>query len=282
MKRHDRFGSLGVSCTAVFAVLAVFVLPSTSRAQSALEQGPNQQGPAPISSNSNQDWGLTLGGGAIVAPIYPGASRHEVKPLPLVSLSYRNTVSMTSDGLRVDLINKDGFHFGPTLGYFVGRDESDDSHLRGMGNITPSLTAGLFGAYDFGPFEASFNVRQAITHTDNGLLGTVRFDYRTTLFAGKRAQLVVGPNLDFANTNYEQTWFGVTPSQSASSGLTAYNPKGGLRDVGLHADVSYQYSKHIIFHGLASVQRLMNDAGDSPVVQDRTQMFIGLGVGYHF
>lgn len=217
-----------------------------------------------------------------MAPTYPGASHYEARPLPLVSMSYRNTVFLTSDGLRVDLINKDGFRFGPTLGYFEGRDESDDSHLRGLGNITPSATAGVFGAYRFGPFEASVNVRQAITHSDNGLLGTVRFDYRSPLFAGGRAQIVVGPNLDFANANYEKTWFGVSSTQSFNSGLATYNPKAGLRDAGLHADISYRYSEHIFVHGLASVLRLTGDAADSPIVQNRTQVLVGMGVGYHF
>jgi Outer membrane protein V len=282
MKRSRIFSSFDVSQTVAPAILTVVMLTSTSHAQSIGETGRDLQVSAPKPTASAQDWNVTLGGGVGMAPIYPGASRYEAKPLPLVSISYRNTIFLTSDGLRVDLINANGFRFGPLLGYFEGRNESDDPHLRGLGNIQPSATAGVFGAYRYGPFEMSVNIRQAITHSDNGLLGTVRFDYRTPLFAGGRAQVVFGPNFDFADASYEKTWFGVSSSQAANSGLTSYNPKAGLRDVGLHADISYRYSEHILVHGLASVQRLTSDAGDSPVVQDRTQALVGMGIAYHF
>jgi outer membrane protein len=254
-------------------------LPALASSQTIQQQQLEQQGLAPDTGHVEADWNATLGAGVGVAPRYPGSDRDRAIPLPLISIAYRHGVLLGSDGLRLNLVSYEGFTFGPTLGYLIGRDASDDARLRGLGNLPTSVTAGVYGSYRVGPFNLSATVRQAVTDSSNGLLGSAQLDYH---LLDRRVQIVLGPDLEFANASYEQKWFGITSGQSLQSGLPAYSPGGGCRDFGLHASISYPYSEHIILRGLTSVKRLVADAGNSPIVQQRTQTLIGVGIAYHF
>jgi outer membrane scaffolding protein for murein synthesis (MipA/OmpV family) len=41
-------------------------------------------------------------------------------------------------------------------------------------------------------------------------------------------------------------------------------------------------SEHIVLRGFAGVKELVGDAGDSPIVQQKTQGSVGVGAAYHF
>jgi outer membrane scaffolding protein for murein synthesis (MipA/OmpV family) len=247
--------------------------------QEALEQQGLTQGSAPTGK-----WDVTLGAGIASVPDYPGASKRKARFTPLFAIDYDTLVFIGAYGLGVNAIRVDGFRAGPVLGYEGGRRESSDILLTGLGDIQPSLTAGAFTAWRVipgAPFELSGTVRQAITHTGNGLNGLLRFDYTGHPAPGKW-DLIAGPHLEFANRQYEQTWFGVTPLQSENSGLPIYSPGGGLKAAGVHASLTYISSSHFLFRLFGDANRLTGDAADSPIVVRRTQLLIGIGGAYHF
>jgi outer membrane scaffolding protein for murein synthesis (MipA/OmpV family) len=178
-------------------------------------------------------------------------------------------------------VHVNGFRAGPVIGFQGGRDQSEDSHLNGLGDIPPSLTAGVFATYRDGPFRFSATVRQAITHTGNGLIGLVQFDFLQPML-DRKLLFSAGPSLQFANGESQQTWFGVSPSQSEQSGLAPYSASAGLRDVGIHANLSYLYSPHVILRSFVNVTEITGSAAQSPIVQSKTQATIGIGAAYHF
>src|SRR4029077_9041066 len=47
----------------------------------------------------HKTWDVTLGAGAALLPTYQGSDRYYVAPVPLVSLTWRDTVSLTTQGL---------------------------------------------------------------------------------------------------------------------------------------------------------------------------------------
>ncbi len=181
----------------------------------------------------------------------------------------------------MNAINWNGFRAGPVVGFEGGRDQSDDSRLNGLGDIQPSATAGIFAAYRFGPFEALATARQAIIHTSNGFTGLALVNYRARLIPQK-LDFSAGPDLEFADSQYDRTWFGVTAGQSAQSGLPVFTPGAGVKDVGLHTSLTYYYSDHLLLRGFASVKELTGDIANSPIVQSKTQALVGIGAAYHF
>lgn len=249
------------------------------RAQGLTEEELEQKGLSeqPVAAN----WNITLGAGIAAAPAYPGAKGYHAQPIPLVSITYRNLFFFGPFGLGVNAINWSGFRAGPLLGFQGGRYQSDDPHLNGLEDIQLSATAGIFASYRMGPFELAGTIRQSIIHTRYGFVGKVQLDYRRPITADK-LEFEVGPEIDFGNGQYERTWFGVSPGQSARSGLPTFTPGAGVTDAGIHLNCTYHYSEHILVRTFADVRRLLGDAANSPIVQSKTQGLIGIATAYHF
>jgi MipA family protein len=225
-------------------------------------------------------WSVTLGAGLASVPRYQGADTSRTKLVPLVSIRYANFF-IGPFGLEWSAINWDGFHAGPVLGYEGGRNERHDPELYGLGNIPSSITGGAFATYRIGSFEILATVRKALTHSGNGLNGLVHLDYRATLIP-RRLHLRVGPLLEFANSQYEQTWFGVSPTQAAQSGYPVFTPGGGVKDVGLKADLTCFATERFLLRAFAEVKKFSGDTANSPIVERQTERFVGIGAAYRF
>lgn len=283
-----RWSPAGAAALSVCLGLAGAVLAtcwSPAAAQELNEQELEQKGLA--EGRGAGDWNVTLGLGVAAEPAYPGARAERAAPIPLAFISYRNLIFLGPFGLGVNLIHwtsadgRSGFRAGPVIGYRGGRDEDVDAHLAGLGNIEPSVTAGAFAAWRRGPFELAGTVRQAITRTSNGLFGLVQLDYRTALIP-RQLDFLIGPDLEFANAEFDRTWFGVSPGQSAQSGLPVFTPGAGLVDAGLQASLTYHYSPHVLVRAFTDLKVLTGDDANSPIVQRKFQAVAGLGLAYHF
>jgi outer membrane scaffolding protein for murein synthesis (MipA/OmpV family) len=253
--------------------------PPATWAQTLPEEEVEQKGLAAPAPSGN--WDITLGLGVASVPNYMGANDYRAQAVPLASITYRNTFFLGPSGLGLNAINWNGFRAGPVLGFQGGRSQDDDPHLNGLGDIQPSLTAGIFASYRMGPFEVAGTVRQAVIHTNNGLVGRLQLDYRMPIIADKLA-LDIGPEIDLGDSQYEQTWFGVSTGQSARSGLPAFASGGGITDAGAHLILNYRYSEHILLRAFGDVRQFVGDPSNSPIVQSKTQAFIGIGIAYHW
>jgi outer membrane protein len=81
---------------------------------------------------------------------------------------------------------------------------------------------------------------------------------------------------------YMQTWFGVTPEQSARSGLPVYEPHLGLRDLSLALALKAELGHHWVVIGGPGYTRMLGPAARSPLVQRRSAWSASAGVGYRF
>lgn len=229
-----------------------------------------------------EGWSVMLGGGGVLRPKYDGADSYGLRAFPAISVSYDKGLFFAGPaGIGMTALNWHGFRAGPVLGFQYGRKEDDDIHLKGLGDIQPSLTAGMFASYSMGAFSLRGTVRQALTHQANGLYGDVSLNWAHPLIQGR---LFFGASVQtsFASGSYARTYFGVSPEQSLQSGLAAYTPGGGIKDVGFNASLDYRLSRHWGLRGFAGVRQLLGDDGNSPVVLNKTQGLVGLGVGYRF
>lgn len=258
---------------------AAVLIPTMARAQTLSEEEVEQQGLA--AQPQEGEWSVTLGPGLAIRPVYPGASDDKVRFVPMFLIRYGDTFFLGTGGLGMNLIRWHGFRAGPIVGYEGGRKEADDPQLYGLGDISASLTAGGFVSYDYGPWQVYGTARQAITHTGNGLTALVRLDYRAALIPGT-LNFSIGPEVLLADDAANRTWFGITSDQSLQSGLPVFSPGGGLRDVGLHATLTYRLSDHILLHAFGEAKELTGDTADSPIVENKTQSLAGLGIAYHF
>ena len=248
-------------------------------AQTLQDQVLLQKGLAPQPAAG--EWSVTLGGGIGSGPRFEGASTDRTHFDPLLEILYGRTLSFGINGLAWNAINDDDFRAGPVLGFEGGRRDNSDPHLYGLGDIHTSLTGGVFANYRIGPFDFGATVRQSLTHSSNGLTGLAHLDYLIRMPL-RRTFIALGPDFELADSQYNQTWFGVTPTQSLDSGLPVFTPRGGVKDVGLHGSLTHYFSQHVLIHMLVSFKDIVGDAANSPIVEDRHQADFGAGLAYHF
>lgn len=252
---------------------------SGSQAQSADPGGQTAPADDPPSM-LGPSWRVDLGVNVGIHPAYPGARRYGPTAMPDASINYKNRLSLGPDGLSLNILSVPGLSFGPVIGFMEGRDHKDAARLSGMGDIQPAIALGGFVRWRQGPYEIAAILRQAVTHSNYGLQASLRGNYHVRM--SRDVELAFGPDLDFGNAHYEQTWFGVSQSQSAASGLAAYRAHGGLQDAGAHVRLSWHATPRWTLRTYAGAKQLLLDAADSPIVERQTEYSAGVGAGYRF
>jgi outer membrane protein len=273
--------SMGIRLRGIIAacLAAGFVWSPPAQSQSMPEQALSQEG---LESNAaGSPWRVALGAGLVSASKYRGASSDRIRIRPMFLVTYKNRLFFGPLGLGLTAVRSGGFRAGAILGYEGGRSAKIDTALAGLGDISASASVGLFASYRNGPFDISGTIRKAVSHSDNGVSGLLRLSIRHP-FTSTRLELIAGPELQYGNSQYETTWFGVTASQSAASRLPVFSPHAGVNAVGVHATLIYRLQNRWLLHAFLDVRGLTGDAANSPIVQRKTERLIGAGAAYHF
>lgn len=224
---------------------------------------------------------LSIGGGAIYAPTYLGSDNYETDPIPLFDLRYADRFFLsTRDGLGANLApSGSNWRAGPVLKYRAARDQDDDAALRGMGDVDAAGEAGGYVHYDLRPFTIGAELRQGFGGHE-GAIGDLFVTWSTKL--SDSLMLTVGPKATMASRDFTETYFGVTPGQSARTGYRAYAPDGAFMSYGLGASLRYRVNDYLSLGGFAGIDRIAGDAADSPLVDQAgspTQARLGLTLG---
>jgi MipA family protein len=233
-------------------------------------------------------WEVTLGGGVVNMPEYPGSDENEIRGLPLVNVRYKRFFfggapgAGSPGGLGAYLYEGKSVRFGAVVSPDAKepREESDDVSLRGMGDIDSAVRAGLFSSYRAGWLTLSASVMSDVSDKQQGTTASIdaQFTYHPT------AKLVLsgGPGVTWSDEEHMQTFFGVTGQQSARSGLAPYTPEAGVSIVRVSFGAQYLLTSQWFLGARVSVGQLQGDAADSPIVMEKNQNLYALFVGYRF
>lgn len=221
--------------------------------------------------------------GANLQPQYPGADKDKIGPLLSVSLAHGSNpfkFKANDDSASLAIVSERGFSFGPSVNYVRARRDSDVGVP--VGRVGSTVEAGAFAGYRFGDFRVRAEVLKGIGG-HKGVRAQVGVDriWRD----GDRYVFYVGPRLLIADQRYERAYFGVSPAASLASGLPVYTPKGGIYGVAAISGLSVQLNSRWGLLGYARYERLVGDAGRSPIVRrfgSRDQLSGGLGLSYTF
>ncbi|ANN58774.1 MipA/OmpV family protein [Mesorhizobium loti] len=224
-------------------------------------------------------WHVVLGGGAIIVPKYEGSNEFKVMPVPFVSATFLDTVRVDPTGANIAVYEHGPFELSARLGYDMGRKEDDADRLRGLGDVDMGAVVGAKAAVKFGPAKIYAQLDKTIGGSD-GMQGTLGIEVTQPL--SQSWMVGAGASVVFADEKYMQAYFGVTPEQSARSGLTQYDARAGLKRADFSISATYTLNHNWMVRGQAGVGILMGDAADSPVVVDKVQPSGMLLVGYRF
>ncbi len=229
-----------------------------------------------------QDFDLTVGGAAGVAPAYEGADSYEAVALPFFELSWRDRIFVGLDGIRALNPLTENIRIGPLLSYDGGRDEDDDDDLDGLGDVDGSITLGVVAEVELGPYQLGARVEKAIDgHT--GWLAALSASRNFQL--SERLNLSLALETSLADEDYMSDFFGITALQSERSGLSRFDADAGFKDVGVSLSLNYALTDNWLLFASAGYARLVGDAADSPLVEDRgsaDQFSAMVGGGYRF
>lgn len=230
----------------------------------------------------------SIGVGVGVKPEYEGAKDHKTALMPNINLFYGDTFFLTGMKAGANLLQyKTGqgvsITAGPLLALRGGRNQDDNDALRGLGDIDRALDAGGFVRFRKQGWQASVDVRQNVTDTDQG--ATVNFSAGHGVPLSQKLRLRANLDATWASSDYMKTFYGVDALQSAQSGIAQYEAGSGLKHVGASLMADYSISRE--WAGFASLRykRLLGDAADSPIVTnfgEKDQVSASIGIKYRF
>lgn len=227
------------------------------------------------------DWSFSLGGFAVVAPEYEGSDDYTVSGFPNVEIEWRDRVFLKArDGLGVNILNDGMVRLSASVGYGFGRDEDDSDDLAGLGDVDGGALAIVNGSVSYDGFTLSTRVSYQFTGDDTGILADIGAGYMWRSADGWFVN--GGLNTSLASGDYMDSYFSVTPSQSAASGLQVFDAEPGFKSVGVRLAPGYAIDENWSVIGTLSYDRLVGDAGDSPITRSEDQFAAGVGISWRY
>jgi len=267
---------------AASSLLFLFVLAAPAKAQDVGagvfdEYGPNAA--ETFERDTQARWRFAIGGGLAADPNFQGSDKYRVHPTLFIFAGY-GPFFIGFGGAGVNLYRAAGLRMGALVSLGQGRDESTDARLAGLGNVDRTVLAGLFAVH------ATRSVlTRVVTYTDVGgeHHGTLaRLDVFARFRTGERVGFFAGPGLTWGNSQYNQTFFGVTDEQSLRSGFPAFSAGSGINNVRLTAGTNYRFAPNWRLFGGLTASRLAGDAAASPITEERMQYRAFLSAIYLF
>jgi outer membrane scaffolding protein for murein synthesis (MipA/OmpV family) len=246
--------------------------------QAAIPPMPDPQRFGPVRQKLH-DWEVMIGAGVMYQPKYEGSDEMEITPLPFVSATFFDRLTIDPTGVELKAFEKGPVQFDVKVGYDFGRAEDDSDDLRGMGDVDGGVTVGGKATFSYGPADFFVSVDKTIGGSD-GLLGTVGVELMQPV--NEKLLLGAGASATFADKNYMESYFGVTAAQAARSGYKAYKPGSGVKSIDLAVSATYMFNENWMVRAEQGVGFLVGDAADSPLVKRKVQPKSMLVLGYRF
>lgn len=213
-----------------------------------------------------------LGVAGVITPEYLGSDDDEFLALPYLevndfkgfdffgtSLSYRLIEVGTGQG-----IGKWSLRAGPSVTYQRGRDSDDSETLTGLEDVDGSLPIGGYVRSTFGPVGFRIDAGQDVIGGHDGFSVDTSIG---TAYNGSTFGIQPSATLSWGNSNYNESFFGITQEQSTASGLNAFDIGSGFNSYSFNVIAWYQIHEDYQIGAFASYKEFFDDAEDSPILQ---------------
>ena len=229
-----------------------------------------------------------LGAGARTRPAYDGSAAHETELIP--SVRYfggpwfaRTTQGILEGGARFELSR--ALHLGAQIAYEAGRKSSEAAFLssHGIPDIHYTASAGVHAEWDHnvGPMPITLLARgRQLADTDRGAQADLRFTGGILGWRALSAALFFQATWASAKSN--RSYYGVSNDVSASSGLPAYAPGGGLLFTTGGVLYGIDLGKSWLIVGNLEARRLQGAAARSPLVERPTSRYASASLAYRW
>lgn len=225
-------------------------------------------------STGGQGIEFTLRGGISAKPEYFGSE----------NLAYGPDFSLSD--LHVRFAGRDfgggerqGFGLRGSFRYIGERDPEDYGELFGLDPVDASVELGLGVSYVSRGFEAFGDLRYGVVGHE-ALVAELGAD--AVFRPSSDFTVRFGPRVLMGDDTYADTYFGVTPAESAASGGTfaSYDAEAGAVSAGLELGMTYDINDDWGIDSAVTYEQFVGSAADSPIIAQGTneQLSIRLGV----
>ncbi|WP_404335764.1 MipA/OmpV family protein [Sphingomonas sp. MMS12-HWE2-04] len=263
--------------------------------------------PTSVETESAPDRGgnfAIVGAGAGYLPDYEGSNDYRFVPVPgLAGRLGGFNFQLIGNRASIDLID-DGtgpgwdIQAGPVAVVNFNRSSTksiDDVRVKALGKIDTALEAGAYFGIgrvgvitsEYDRLSVSVSYRHDVGSVHDAGIFTPSVSYMTPL--SRKAAVTLFGSAERAEKGYAQTYFGVTPTGSAASGLAVYSPGGGWKSwtagIGGAMSITGDLTHGLQLVGGATYRRLLNDFADSPLVSDagsKSQWMGVVGLAFSF
>lgn len=215
-------------------------------------------------------------GGVAAVPAYPGASDYEATPdlgLTFGALQW----GKLDVGNGIGELSDNGLSFRGAFRVIGEREAAENPELTGLTDVDTAVELGFGVVYQQTNWRAFGDVRKGVTG-HYGVTGDVGAD--VIFRPDDRWTITAGPRISFGDSEYANTYFGVSAAESVASGLAAYVASGGALGAGFAVEATYELNDTWSVNGLIGYEKLIGDAGDSPITaigsDDQWTVRIGL------
>ncbi|GGD34357.1 MipA/OmpV family protein [Aureimonas glaciei] len=239
------------------------------------------EAPAVTDRYAGVDLVFEIGAGGMISPKYEGSDKYEVSPSPIIGFGYLNIPGLFEIGSTGP--ETGGLDISPSFNMIGERKAEDFDALKGLGDVDATYEVGIKLGYEWEFAEIYGEARYAFGGVED-IVGEAGANL--ILRPTPELELKAGPFATFAGEKYTETYFGVTAAQSANTGfrLDPYDPKGGIKSVGVNGSARYEFRPDWFLNADASYSQLVGDVADSPIVKagDENQFTFGLGLSKRF
>lgn len=251
------------------ALSALLAAPGVAQAQSPEEKAPRR---------------TRVALGVQIVPSYPGSDRFNVRPLVDVAVARGSEpfeYEAADESFGIPILDTKRFSIGPVFNLQTGRRRSEVGP--GISEVGTTVELGGFAnAWLTDAVRVHGELRIGV-NGHGATVADIGIDYVAR--DGDRWLFAIGPRVSLSDGKYQDSYFRVTPRESAATGLPVFNPGSGVHSVGANATTTYQLTPRWGLYGYGKYDRLVADAGDSPIVRSRgsrNQISGGLGLSYTF
>jgi outer membrane protein len=229
-----------------------------------------------------------LGPGLRSRPAYDGSDSRRTEFVPVIRYLghpwfVRSTQGVLEGGVRTELAP--GLNAGAQLAYEPGRQTGESGFLesRNFPDIKRGASVGLHVEWDhkIGPVPISLLAR-ARKHTDSDLGAQADLRLSAGVFQSGRFGAGVFTQAVWASGKSANAYYGITPAQSAATGLPVHQAGSGWLNTSIGLLWSVDLAPKWVVVGSLESRRLRGDAASSPLVERTSNGYASAGLAYRF
>jgi outer membrane scaffolding protein for murein synthesis (MipA/OmpV family) len=242
-----------------------------------------------------------IGLGVFSVPDYYGSTKNQGAAAPIARYTWDGDryVEVLGPEVTLNLVPRKDFRAGPLIRWRARRDDDvDDNIVKRMRPVATATEVGGFAAYhmplDENPLHKVVFTADISWNTNNvydGATSNLRAMYYHPFEQQVAGRSVIG-NIGFgffwASDHFNDRYFGVNGADIAlfpSLNGQRYKASSGLTSIKIPFGLTSQLNKEWLLIVAGRYEKLMNDAKDSPVVDQRgdaNQWVFGIGASYLF